>query len=587
MSEKRLSREEKRALIAKVITDCKDIAERYVNDWKPVDATWSTIEGAAYLRLSTDQQVMVEKGSLEQQVNIAASEAEIKSRENKINYRIVRYFIEPGITGKSDKRPEFSLMREGISKGLYRFIVTKELSRIARDNSIWHAFMDTCLKMNCELVVRNLRINPRDPTQRIMFDQLASMASFESALTSKRQMESNHTRLIVSKRLNSTHPILGLDQRTQNGLPITGAYQKNFEEAKLAKWIFETMLATESEAVTLRKIEQKGIKNKNRTFTKGTLHSYLTNIKLIAKMERNKANRDKGDAERSLMPYERYALVDLDYEPVIPTDLWEGVQKIIGRNAKQLHKNTKLKKIYLLHGLLRLPDGTTFHGTGANGNGGRKSYYFNRATKLRIDADDVEHEAANAVVRIIKDSEKLLNVIQRHSKSQTRKDLLRGQTQRMKDLLHGLKSEKDRAALKFETLLAEGSKDKRGQYTKEYESTVERIDTETSKLQAQIDTLERSRSVGGDDFFGEFKERLIVAQKMQDLITRKADPVMVKAAYRKLFRAVIAEPCLNTGTFKLKFIIGDNGGSDTNGEQGSVMEEVVGPPGLEPGIRRL
>ena len=41
--------------------------------WQPVDPSWDTINGAAYLRLSTDQQVSVEKGSLEQQIYIAIS----------------------------------------------------------------------------------------------------------------------------------------------------------------------------------------------------------------------------------------------------------------------------------------------------------------------------------------------------------------------------------------------------------------------------------------------------------------------------------------------------------------------------------
>ncbi len=60
-----LSKIEKKVLIQKIVSDCKAIAEDYIKDWKPVDPTWPTEEGCAYLRLSTDMQVMVEKGSLE------------------------------------------------------------------------------------------------------------------------------------------------------------------------------------------------------------------------------------------------------------------------------------------------------------------------------------------------------------------------------------------------------------------------------------------------------------------------------------------------------------------------------------------
>ena len=555
-NEKKLSRDERKALVAKIVNDCKSIAQNHINEWKPLDIGWPTHEGSAYLRLSTDKQVMVEKGSLEQQVHIAVSEAEIKSRENKINYRIVRFFIEPGITGRSDKRPEFNSLKEGIDKNLYKFVIAKELSRITRDDLTWHMFMDRCVERDCEFVVRGLRLNPRDPIQRHILNQLAGSASLESSVTSKRQMESNHTRLTISKRLNSTHPVLGLDQKIQNGVLVSGAYQNNINESKIVRWIFETFVSTESEAVTLRKIHEKGIKNKSGVdFTKGTLHSYLLNLKLIAKVERNAKNKNKD--ERFLLPYEKYEIVNLDYEPVISLDLWNKVQTIISKNAENLRKNTRLKKVYLLHGLLQLPDGSKFHGTGANGNGGRKNYYFNKATKLRIDADDIEIGASKAVIQILKDSEKLLKAIKRHSQSETRQELLKNEAQRIFDIIQGHKSEKRRAELRFEALLADGSKDKRGQYTKEFETTVDRVEIEISKLRAQLDTLERSQTVVTDSFYENFKHNLDAAKKIQELISKKADPVYIKGAYAKLFKAVTIQPCQDTGTYKVSFIICD------------------------------
>jgi hypothetical protein len=582
-NEKKLTRDEKKALIAKIVNDCKEIAQKHIDDWKPMDSSWPTNEGCAYLRLSTDKQVMVEKGSLEQQVHIAVSEAEIKSRENKVNYRIVRFFIEPGITGRSDKRPEFNSLKDGIDKSLYKFVIAKELSRITRDDLTWHMFMDRCVERDCEFVVRGLRLNPRDPIQRHILNQLAGAASLESSVTSKRQMESNHTRLTISKRLNSTHPILGLDQKVQNGVSVTGAYQNNFDEGKSARWIFETFVSTESEAVTFKEIQDKGIKNKfGIDFTKGTLHSFLTNQKLIAKVERNAKNKNKD--ERFLLPYERYEVVELDYEPVISIDLWNKAQAVVTKNSDRLRKNTRLKKVYLLHGLLQLPDGSKFHGTGANGNGGRKNYYFNKTNKLRIDADEVELGASKAVMQILRDSEKLLKAIKKHSQSETRQELLKSEAQRFSDLIDGYKSEKRRAELRFEALLTEGSKEKRSQYTKEYETMIDRVETEIAKLQAGLDTLERSQTAVVDSFYENFKQNIEVAKKIQEMVSKKADPVYLKGAYSKLFKSVIAEPCQQTGTYKLTFKIGEDGSkvAVSNGGQGSVMTEMVRGTGLEP-----
>ncbi len=227
--------------------------------------------------------------------------------------------------------------------------------------------------------------------------------------------------------------------------------------------------------------------------------------------------------------------------------------------------------------MIQLPDGSTFHGTGANGNGGRKNYYFNKDKKLRIDADEAELGASKAVVQVIKDSEKLLKAIKRHSQSDTRHELLKCEKQRFVDMIEGHKAEKRRAELRFEALLADGSREKRGQYTQEFETTVDRLDTEISKLQAQLDTLERSQSVVTDTFYDQFKDRLEAAQKIQSLIAQKADPVHIKGAYGKLFNAVVAEPCQETGTYKLRFVIGN--GEIKNpvpfGGQGSVMRRLV------------
>ncbi len=64
------------------------------------------------------------------------------------------------------------------------------------------------------------------------------------------------------------------------------------------------------------------------------------------------------------------------------------------------------------------------------------------------------------------------------------------------------------AELRFEALLADGSRDKRSQYTKEFETRVDRLDMEISKLQAQFDTLERSQAAVTDTFYDQFKDRL-------------------------------------------------------------------------------
>lgn len=588
LSEAYIKRNEKKALIAKVIADCKSIADQHIKSWKPLNHNWPTIQGAAYLRLSTEDQVMVERGSLEQQINIAIVEANLKSQEKQKNYQIVNFFIESGITGKTDKRPQFQIMRNEISRKKFSFVIVKEISRIARNAFLWKEFFNSCIKNECEIVIRGLHINPNDPEQLYILDQLALDAERESNRTSKRIKENNHTALTISKKFNSTPQILGLDQKIENGRKLVGQYVKNEKESLVVNVIFETLLSTESESVTLKKLHELGIANKGKTFTRSSLHNFLTNTKLIAQAERNRKNKDKD--ERFLMPYDRYELVHLPYEPVISYELWSKVQIIIKRNADKLQKNTNLNKIYLLSGLLKLSDGSTFHGTAAHGNGGHKYYYFNKCHSFRLDTKEIENAAADAVLKIISSSKKLINSIVSHSKSQSRQVFLQNEIQRLNHLIDGLKIDKQKATTRLDTLIQNGSVEKRREYVKEFENETERVNTEMSKLQAQIDTHERTKSCKADDFLTKFKDDgLVTAKRIQELIKEKADPVLIKGAYRKLFKTVLVEPCQQTGTYKLRFVIGSGPEAPTisNGGKGSVMAEVVGAQGLEPRILRL
>ena len=72
--------------------------------------------------------------------------------------------------------------------------------------------------------------------------------------------------------------------------------------------------------------------------------------------------------------------------------------------------------------------------------------------------------------------------------------------------------------------------------------------------------------------------------KEKTSVSKKADPVYLKGAYAKLFKTVIVQPCHETGTYKLSFIICEGNGKDpvSNGGKGSVTEEVVPETGLEP-----
>lgn len=67
-----------------------------------------------------------------------------------------------------------------------------------------------------------------------------------------------------------------------------------------------------------------------------------------------------------------------------------------------------------------------------------------------------------------------------------------------------------------------------------------------------------------------------------------SEPGVVKTAYRTLFKRIVAEPDLKSGTMKLIFEFNiDSADCITEQEKVSVTKEVVGAQGLEPRIHRL
>ena len=130
LKKKKLTGKEKKTLMANAIAECESLADKYIAEWKPTNPEWQTIEGAVYLRVSDPSQVLVDQGSFLQQVNMNIAEIKERSFQDKVNYRVIKVFIEPGVSGTIESRPSFQRMNWEIKNGIHHFIVFKEISRL-------------------------------------------------------------------------------------------------------------------------------------------------------------------------------------------------------------------------------------------------------------------------------------------------------------------------------------------------------------------------------------------------------------------------------------------------------------------------
>ena len=540
MYRKKLNHKEIKALVLKVVSDCRALAEDHIRDWQPVDKEWSTIEGAVYLRLSDDTQVAVERGSLEQQIHIAISEAQYRSEQERVNYRITEFYIEPGITGRHDNRPEFIRLQHNISLQNHSFVIIKEISRLARDVAIWKRFVELCQSHDCEICIKGLPFNPNDPAFILQLDQLASFAEFESRTTSKRIKESNHSALLTSGKFNSYFPLLGFDAVKNERGEHTGIYKPNKEELKQVEWIMSRFLQVDRYNVLLDRCREKKIKTKRgKYFTRSSIRTLLTNPRYIGKWYRNKQNA--GKRQSKLMPYERYTEVELDYGCVIDVGLWQKVQDKIKELDESRAQATK--HCYPLSGLLVFPDGSSFTGSSAWGQTRRSTYYHNKANRIRVRTEVFESEAEKILQQVADNSPEFQKSAADYSaRKKSSVGLVAGKITEIDVRLDELASEKQRLDRRLSFLLEGGNMEVaqsfRDEYTRQF-SDLKNEEREIINRKGQLQLLQKQLADAQDNSKNGWLEHVNKAI----VCIGKKDLISLKSTYRRLFALWIAQDC--------------------------------------------
>lgn len=589
---KKLTRAEEKALLEVSVNKCHALALQYIRDWKMIDPSWPTITGCAYIRLSTEAQCTVDEGSLMQQIHIVVSEMYRRSLQDKVNYKIDKFYVDAGISGQIDQRPEFLLMESNIKKGRHGFVIIKELPRISRNATRFKIFFKIAHEAGCMMVIPGFPVNPNDPASVLQLDIMAAVAEYEAKNTAKRVRENVNSAIVNSGKFNATHTVLGLDQLVVDDIAKVGMYKPNKEELKIVEWIMQTFLRLASYQATLAELEKRGIKNKNgKAFQKNSLYGLLTNQKYIGKWEVNLKNKNKDS--RHLMPYELYKLVDLPHGCVIDLNLWERVQTTVQKLKGSKAKNMRLQRVYLLSGLLKYaPDGSAFGGSGNWGSTQRVNYYQNTKHRIRLPAEVLELEACKIVTEIIKQSPKVREAILERTKTMRSSfDLLQGQLQQLDTQIIKLQSDRNALDKRLDFLLSTEDSTQAEVFRQEYLTTSSKIKSDIEACHKQKAVIELSKA---DLQHDELNEKSLIerADKIQAMILEK-DPVALKNAYRALFSEIEVSELDQNGQRQLKFKMdGDLGKKKASpfwglAEPFGIDNKMAQMAGLEPATKRL
>ena len=574
------NRSQRKLDVDRLVLECRRIANEHIRNWTPVNKDWKTIEGCAYLRLSTDDQVLVEKGSLETQVYLAIAEAENRSKQNRKNYRIVAFYIDAGISGTRRDRVEFIAMKRAIRSEIHKFATFKEVSRIARDSKIWKEFFQLCQIKKCEVVVRGLPIDPNDPGQVLQLDILASFAEYEAAQTGKRIRESVFTAMVRGGKFNSTHVRLGLDPLVVAGVNKPGFYQVNEAGMRTVTFIMETFVKYGSHQKTLEVLNEKGIKNfGGDVFARHSLISLLTDTRYIGKWYLNAEN--KNEDQDDLPERERYHEIDLPHGELVPIELWNKVQKTVTEICGNRGKNTRVQRVYPLSGgLLKFHDGTRFRGCSGTGKTSKSYYYFNQEHGLRIKCSIVEEDAIGVVTKLISNSPELQQAI-RDAGEETQDNIqfLKQQITQVASEIAGLEQKKKSHLKKMDLLMGDDvSEAEIGLFRREFAQLLGDVDKDKADLEMRRMSLEKDLAGLKTTSFS-WQDVSKQAQKVQEVMLEK-DPVALKNAMHILFKAIEIGPEDNMGVRTLKYILTDD--FDSPEDEVRLSSQMVEAGGIEP-----
>lgn len=346
------------------------------------------IRAVVYTRVSTEMQP---QSALESQEAIAREFAE----QNGID--VFEVFSDRGISGTTDKRPEFQKMIKHAKNedNHIQIIIVYKLDRFFRNEQLHHVYEYELGK--CGVFV----LSATEETYRLdvgtrMFKTFTLIHNENEAIKIRQNVQRGQSYTAKQGKTNGGIPPLGYD------INADGKYIINEDEAEIIKKIFTMRKEGLTYEQMAQKLNKKHYKTKvGREFTKNSFYEILTNPKYKGKFTYNRsvAASEYGKRPNRHKHKDKSEIIELDgqIEAIVSEELWNSVQ------PKKKTVTNRNKGKYLLSGLVKCP----VCGEGYQADTKRGKKYFRHGKRTRdgcttfIQMDRVEKIVVNKVVNKI------------------------------------------------------------------------------------------------------------------------------------------------------------------------------------------
>lgn len=299
----------------------------------------------AYARVSTDNYEQGE--SLENQItyygNLIAANFE---------YELVGIFADKGISGTTENRPEFQKMLGLCRERKIDLIITKSISRFARNTTIVLKIVRELKELGIEVIFEKENISTLSKDGEFMLSVLSSFAEEESRSISENTKWRVRKKFETGQLIINTNRFLGYDKNEYGELVINPA------EAEIVERIYSEYLSGKGTFTIAKQLAADNIPTvAGGKWCESTILGILKNEKYMGDVLLQKyyiPNHLKKSTVLNKGELESY-YIEENHSPIIPKEVWSKVQIEIVKRAREkgnFQGNIKYQNRYPLSGML-------------------------------------------------------------------------------------------------------------------------------------------------------------------------------------------------------------------------------------------
>ena len=293
---------------------------------------------AAYARVSTDSDEQLEslKAQREHYENYIKSNPE---------WEFAGLYYDEGISGtKKEKRPELLRMIRDCERNRVDFIITKSISRFARNTMDCLELVRQLLNIGVFIYFEKENLNTGDMEGELMLSILSGFAAEESASISQNMTWS------ISKKFQNGSFIIG--SPPYGYANVNGEMVIVPEEAEVVKRIFSECLSGKGGSVIAKGLNRDKIPaRRGNHWSTGTVIDMLRNEKYKGDALFQKTYTDNNYSRRPNKGEKDQFYCKNHHEPIISKEVLSKAQKLITQRAKSKAVNKKAyQNRYVLSG---------------------------------------------------------------------------------------------------------------------------------------------------------------------------------------------------------------------------------------------